>query len=133
MRPFDFEIGEKIDSMGLCRSQMDLGSMWKAVVRKQTIDVGAQARCGLWVTAFVHFASASSLRRASGSRSACMIAPIAVRAAACDFFGNFSSTFRILWSLCRHRHKLHYAYLRIMPMWVVKVAWARGFALAESA
>jgi catechol 2,3-dioxygenase-like lactoylglutathione lyase family enzyme len=41
--------------------------------------------------------------------------------------------FRVLWSLCRRRHKLHYADLRIMPMWSWTPLQGNGFGLARSA
>ena len=38
-----------------------------------------------------------------------------------------------LWVLCRHRHKTHYADVRIMPMWAVDPLRSNGFVAVKSA
>jgi len=44
-----------------------------------------------------------------------------------------SLTLRILCNLCRRRHKLHYADVRVMPMLNLDGLWGTGFVLARSA
>jgi hypothetical protein len=41
--------------------------------------------------------------------------------------------FRALWTLCRRRHKVHYAEFRIMPTSVAKPAWEAVIAVKDAA
>ena len=49
--------------------------------------------------------------------SAFMMACNAALTFGCRLVGTASNTFAILCTLCRRRHKVHYADLRIMPTW----------------
>jgi len=40
---------------------------------------------------------------------------------------------RALWILCRRRHKVHYAALRIMPTSAAKPAWEAVIAVEDAA
>jgi hypothetical protein len=42
-------------------------------------------------------------------------------------------TFAVLWILCRHRHNVHYAELRIMPTSATKPVWEAVIAVKEAA
>ena len=55
------------------------------------------------------------------------------RTEACSDLGNRSIMLRALWILCRCRHKIHYAELRIMPTSAAKPAWEAVIAVKEAA
>ena len=42
-------------------------------------------------------------------------------------------TLAVLWTLCRRRHKVHYAALRIMPTSAAKPAWEAQIAVKDAA
>ena len=48
-------------------------------------------------------------------------------------FPAWASPLRIVWTLCRHRHNVHYAELRIMPTSAAKPAWEAVIAVKEAA
>jgi hypothetical protein len=52
---------------------------------------------------------------------------------ACRLFGSLLRTFAVLCTLCRCRHKVHYAELRIMPTSAAKPAWEAVNAVKEAA
>ena len=55
------------------------------------------------------------------------------RTAACIGFGSRSMMLRALCTLCRRRHKVHYAELRIMPTSSAKPAWEAVIAVKDAA
>jgi hypothetical protein len=55
------------------------------------------------------------------------------RTEACSDLGNRSIMLRALWTLCRRRHKVHYAELRIMPTSAAKPAWEGVIAVKDAA
>jgi hypothetical protein len=58
---------------------------------------------------------------------------IAADAAGCADFGSAARILACLWVLCRHRHKFHYADVRIMPILVVSSLVAGVAGLPKSA
>jgi hypothetical protein len=44
-----------------------------------------------------------------------------------------ASALRMKWTLCRRRHKVHYAEFRIMPTSVAKPAWEAVIAVKDAA
>jgi hypothetical protein len=51
----------------------------------------------------------------------------------CWLFGSLFKTLAVLWTLCRGRHKVHYAALRIMPISAAKPAWEALIAVKNAA
>jgi hypothetical protein len=74
--------------------------------------------------------SSFSAFAASSSSHACRKT---LRTEACIDFGNRSRMLRALCTLCRHRHNVHYAEVRIMPTSVVKPAWEAAIAVKDAA
>ena len=73
------------------------------------------------------------LQRGYTRSSAFQISASAFFAPGCALLGSAPSTLAILCSLCRRRHKFHYADLRIMPILNWIPLQDRGFVLPRSA
>ena len=76
---------------------------------------------------------ASRAATASFLVSAIQISCSARLALVCRRFGSLFRMLAVLCTLCRRRHKVHYAELRIMPTSAAKPAWEAVIAVKEAA